>query len=152
MCGLFGIRLADQSAHPGEGRLWQSAETLSHRGPDALSVYAASGIGLADARLSLFDTDERSNQPFWDETKRYCIVFNGEIYNFRTLKSELVERGIAFHTTSDTEVLLKALIHGDVNQVLESLEGMFAFALYDTKTGDLLLARDRFGMKPLFIC
>ena len=152
MCGLFGIRLADQSAHPGEGRLWQSAETLSHRGPDALSVYAASGIGLAHARLSLVDTDERSNQPFWDETKRYCIVFNGEIYNFQTLKSELVERGVAFHTTSDTEVLLKALIHGDVNQVLESLEGMFAFALYDAKTGDLLLARDRFGMKPLFIC
>ena len=82
---------------------------------------------------------------------RYCLVFNGEIYNFRELRTELEADGVAFRTTSDTEVLLESIIHRGLDAMLPRLEGMFAFALYDTHEGSLTLARDRFGIKPLYV-
>lgn len=151
MCGIFGILYRESSAVPPEEKLVASRRSLQHRGPDGHGIHAAAGVGFAHTRLSFLDVDSRSDQPFWDETGRYCLVFNGEIYNFRELREALEAQGVAFHTTSDTEVLLNALINGDPEAVLRDLEGMFGFALYDRIDRTLLLARDRFGMKPLYV-
>lgn len=152
MCGLFGIIHYKSSVIPSQECLAISAKLLQHRGPDANGIYAAEGVGLVHQRLSLLDLNSRSNQPFWDETRRYCLVYNGEIYNFKELRAELQERNVTFRTTSDTEVLLQCLLNNEAKSVLPRLEGMFAFGLFDTKERSLLLARDRFGMKPLYVC
>ncbi len=151
MCGIFGIISRNSSLALDQDCLSASASLLSHRGPDAQGIYTKDGVGLVHQRLSLLDLNPRSNQPFWDESGRYCLVYNGEIYNFRELRAELQARNINFHTSSDTEVLLQCLIHHKVEYVLPKLEGMFAFGLYDTVEDSLLLARDRFGMKPLYV-
>jgi len=124
---------------------------LNHRGPDGHGYIKRDNTALAHTRLSFLDINERSNQPFWDKSNRYCLIYNGEIYNYQLLKDELVKQGVRFETTSDTEVLLYSLIHSGIN-VLSRLEGMFAFALYDSDTKEILLARDRFGIKPLYLC
>ena len=151
MCGIVGIVTRDVTHAPSEERLRESARRLQHRGPDASGCHAAPGAGLAHTRLSFLDVNPRSNQPFWDDSRRYCLLFNGEIYNFAELRAELSAEGVRFHTTSDTEVLLQSLIHGAPEVVLPRLKGMFGFALYDTVERTLLLARDRFGMKPLYV-
>lgn len=157
MCGIFGI-IQQDSATSGaaplidEDKLRDSMQMLAHRGPDAHGVHAGAGFGFAHTRLSLVDLGSRSDQPFCDESGRYVLVYNGEIYNFRELRSELENRGVRFRTTSDTEVLLHCLIHDSPDVVLPRLNGMFAFGLYDTEQETLLLARDRFGMKPLYVC
>ncbi len=102
-------------------------------------------------RLSLLDLNPRSNQPFWDQQGRYGLIYNGEIYNFKELRTALERKGVHFRTTSDTEVLLAWLITCGVEATLPKLEAMFAFALYDKVDKTFILARDRFGMKPLFI-
>ncbi len=151
MCGVFGVFSRDPNRVPDRRKLEASARALQHRGPDGAGVYAGPGIGMAHTRLSLLDLTERSNQPFWDREGRHALVFNGEIYNFRELREELEATGIRFRTTSDTEVLLEALLKWGPDAALPRLEGMFAFGLYDTGRQTLLLARDRFGIKPLFI-
>jgi asparagine synthase (glutamine-hydrolysing) len=150
MCGIFGVLQHESDRIPDERRVEASAGLMHHRGPDHQEIYLGEGIGLAHTRLSLLDLRPRSNQPFWDGRGRYCLVYNGEIYNYRDLRNELEEQGIEFRTTSDTEVLLECLIHHDVEAVLPRLEGMFAFALYDSHERLLTIARDRFGIKPLF--
>ena len=149
MCGIFGVVTAATEA-PGKQQLESSVASLAHRGPDANVVHSEPGLGLGHSRLSLVDTHSRSNQPFWDESQRYCIVFNGEIYNFRELRDELEAAGQKFRTTSDTEVLLQMLIRIGPEKTLARLNGMFAFGFFDRQTETLTLARDRFGMKPLF--
>lgn len=149
MCGIFGV-LTSSAERPSETRLQQSVSSLSHRGPDASIVHTEPGLGLGHARLSLVDTHSRSHQPFWDETQQCSLVFNGEIYNFRALRDELEAGGRTFRTTSDTEVLLQMLIVFGPEQTLQRLNGMYAFAFYDRASETLTLARDRFGMKPLF--
>jgi len=124
---------------------------MSHRGPDGSGFHAEVGVALAHTRLSLVDLNERSNQPMWDSTGRYCLVYNGELYDYQGLQGELAERGVRFRTTSDTEVLLEALVHLGVEEALDRVDGMFAFGLYDVRERSLVLARDRFGIKPLFI-
>lgn len=151
MCGIFGILLSSSTQTPNRKKIQQSTKLLDHRGPDAVSTYCAPGVGLGHTRLSFVDVDARSNQPFWDVSGRYALVFNGEIYNFRELRKELEAQGISFRTTSDTEVLLMMLLHRDPLVALNSLQGMFSFALYDCRERTVLLARDRFGMKPLFV-
>ena len=136
---------------PDEARLAQTARLLAHRGPDGHGIFAEPGVGLVHTRLSLLDLNERSNQPFWDREERFALVYNGEIYNFAELRAELEESGVQLRTTSDTEVLLEALLKWGPDATLPRLEGMFAFGLYDTATKSLLLARDRFGIKPLFV-
>ncbi len=149
MCGIFGIRFEKSDAALDRARLQASVAAIGHRGPDAAVIHAEPGLGLAHARLSLVDVSSRSDQPFHDETGRYVLVFNGEVYNFRELRRELEKQGVAFRTTSDTEVVLHSLIrHG--TDALADLEGMFALAFIDRADGSVLLARDRFGMKPLF--
>ncbi len=149
MCGIFGVILPGDKT-PDRGKLSISADLLQHRGPDASVVHAEPGLGLVHARLSLVDVSTRGNQPFWDTSKRYVLVFNGEIYNFRELRAELEAQGQTFVSSSDTEVLLYHLIRHGAEATLPRLNGMFAFALIDREQQTTLLARDRFGMKPLF--
>lgn len=113
MCGIFGVLQHESDRIPDERRVEASAGLMHHRGPDHQEVYLGEGIGLAHTRLSLLDLHSRSNQPFWDRRGRYCLVYNGEIYNYRDLRNELEEQGIEFRTTSDTEVLLECLIQHD---------------------------------------
>jgi asparagine synthase (glutamine-hydrolysing) len=146
MCGIFGIVQHRPGRTPDRERLELTARLLQHRGPDHHAVFSDDGIGFAQTRLALVDLNPRSNQPFWDRTGRYCLVYNGEIYDFRELRMELEADGVIFRTTSDTEVVLEALIHHGVDKTLPRLEGMFAFAFYDAHNSSLVLARDRFGI------
>jgi asparagine synthase (glutamine-hydrolysing) len=152
MCGIFGIVHRDATLVPEREKLDQSAQLLGHRGPDSRGVHVEPGLGLVHTRLALVDLSERGRQPFWDPEQRFCLVYNGEIYNFRELRAELAARGVVFHTSSDTEVLLHALILDGPERTLPRLQGMFAFAFYDRRERQLLLARDRFGIKPLAVC
>jgi asparagine synthase (glutamine-hydrolysing) len=143
MCGIAG-QLSTSKIQPNTQAVLAA---LAHRGPDAQAFWSADSVCLWHARLSIIDTDARANQPFVDVTGRYVLVFNGEIYNYQALKSKL---RFDWQTTSDTELLmewLKAYRHSR----LDELEGMCAFAFYDTQTESCLLARDRFGKKPLYI-
>lgn len=151
MCGIFGIVYGDDSASIDNDRLLASAENLRHRGPDATGTYQGPGVGLVHTRLSLVDLSERSNQPFYDPTRRYVLIYNGEVYNFPELRRELEREGVRFGTTSDTEVVLHALIRWGAERALPRFGGMFALALHDTQTRETILARDRFGMKPLYL-
>lgn len=123
---------------------------IEHRGPDARGTETRGNWNLLHTRLSIIDTDPRANQPMSDPEGRYTLVFNGEIYNFRQLRNELnAARPIDFTTAGDTEVLLHGLIrHGEA--FIQKINGFFAFAFYDAYSGELLLVRDRFGIKPLY--
>lgn len=143
MCGLAGHNSTKQKTFANDVILAQ----LAHRGPDAQAHWGEEGIDLYHSRLSIIDTDERANQPFHDQSGRYVLVFNGEIYNFQQLKAGL---SYPWQTQSDTEVLLALLIQKGM-EALSLLEGMFALAFYDRQEQNLLLARDRFGKKPLYV-
>jgi asparagine synthase (glutamine-hydrolysing) len=119
-----------------------------HRGPDFTGKWLEEGVALGHNRLSIIDLSKSANQPFFDETKRYTIVFNGEIYNYIELRKKL-ESSYNFQTNSDTEVLLAAFIFWG-KDCLKYLNGMFSFAIYDSESKSLFAARDRFGVKPFF--
>lgn len=147
MCGLFGfVGRADRD------KLVECAKTLTHRGPDAFSSYSDpdQSVFLAHCRLSVIDLSDRALQPMSSEDGQVCLVFNGEIYNYRTLRRDLEKLGRRFRTDSDTEVLLQAYeVWG--RKCLERLTGMFALAIWDRRRNQLFLARDRLGIKPLYI-
>ncbi|KWV93073.1 XrtA/PEP-CTERM system amidotransferase [Erythrobacter sp. YT30] len=149
MCGIAGIFHTDKVGAVDPNRIEGMANALAHRGPDGAGVWTAPGIGLGHRRLSVIDI-EGSPQPMHSFDGRYVIVYNGEIYNFRALRSELEEGGARFRTSGDTEVILAAYARWGAD-CLSRLDGMFAFALYDTQDRTLFLARDRFGVKPLFL-
>ncbi len=147
MCGIFG-RFAWDAAPPDVAELSALAELLHHRGPDAGGYWCEGGTYLAHRRLSILDLSATGAQPMATADGRYVVTYNGEIYNYVELKAELAARGYAFRTTSDTEVLLHGWdAWGD--DMPSKLVGMFAFAIVDRKSGEMLLARDRFGEKPL---
>lgn len=151
MCGIFGIFTHSPNHPPPRRQLEASARYIAHRGPDHTGIHSAPGVGLVHARLSLVDPSPRSHQPLWDVSRRYCLIYNGEVYNYRELRRHLEGRGIAFQTSGDTEVVLQSLIHYGRAQALDQFDGMFALALYDAQEDTLCLARDRFGIKPLFL-
>ena len=124
-------------------------QTLKHRGPDDEGTYMCDNVGLGHVRLSILDLSSSGHQPMHDESGRYTIILNGEIYNYIELKAQLEEKGIVFFSNSDTEVLLKGYIHYG-KAILNQLNGMFAFAIYDSEQKELFLVRDRFGVKPLY--
>ena len=149
MCGITGVFAKNGNALIHKDNLNEAVSRLKKRGPDYQSVYTESHALLGHARLSIIDTSNAANQPFEDASKRFVIVFNGEIYNYREIKSELIKKGYDFKSQSDTEVLLYAYIEYG-NSCLELLNGFFAFAVYDKKEKNLFLARDRMGIKPLY--
>jgi asparagine synthase (glutamine-hydrolysing) len=128
------------------------AGTLAHRGPDDSGVWidGAAGVALGFRRLSIIDLSSAGHQPMLSPDGRYIIVYNGEIYNYRELRDELVARGHPFRSQSDTEVILAAAAQWGFAQALERFNGMFSVAFWDTTERCLYLARDRFGEKPLY--
>jgi hypothetical protein len=144
MCGIAGF------IGRGEERdLLLMQKNILHRGPDQQGIYFKEGVGLAHTRLAIIDTDPRGVQPMWNEKKTLAIVFNGEIYNYRALRDELKAKGKSFSTETDTEVLL-TLFEEMGEACFQKLDGMFALAFYDAVTGNVILARDRMGEKPLY--
>ena len=149
MCGVFGILTREAGATPDQDSLLASLRLLTHRGPDAQAIHRAPGIGLAHTRLTLVDPDPRSNQPFWDQTGRYVLVYNGELYNHQDFRPGLESRGVSFRGHSDTETLLWLLItYGEA--ILPRLNGIYAFAFQAIPNRTVLLARDPLGVKPLY--
>ncbi len=124
-------------------------DALKHRGPDDDGIWTDGSCGLVHTRLAVLDLSSRARQPMHSRSGRFCVSYNGEIYNYRELRRELLREGAAFKTTSDTEVILELAEFGGL-KALAQLEGMFAFALYDREQRRLLLMRDRLGIKPLF--
>ncbi len=149
MCGIAGLFHAETPKPVDPNRVERMCDAMVHRGPDGAGVWTELGIGLGHRRLSVIDLDG-SPQPMHSADGRAVIVFNGEIYNFRELRAELEKTGARFKTGGDTEVILAAWQRWGVD-CLDRLHGMFAFALYDLDKRRLLLARDRFGVKPLFM-
>lgn len=148
MCGINGILHFD-SKRVDANQLEKMRDVLAHRGPDSKGIYTNSSIGLGHRRLSIIDITEGGNQPFLSEDGRYAIVFNGEIYNFKSFYPELKSKGIILKTGSDTEVLLQLYeLYG--TEMLQRLNGMFAFAIWDSREKKVLLCRDRMGVKPLY--
>lgn len=144
MCGIFGYlgnvdkQLALHCTH-----------LMTHRGPDDFGIWCREDITLGHRRLSILDVSNLGRQPMTDETKRYQVVYNGEIYNFLEIKDELTAAGYTFHTETDTEVVLKSFIHWGADCFLK-FNGMWSLLIWDDALKKLFLCRDRFGKKPLF--
>ena len=149
MCGIAGIFHCGTIKPVDPDRVERMCDVLAHRGPDGSGVWTAPGVGLGHRRLSIIDL-AGSPQPMPSADGRAVIVFNGEIYNFRELRRELEALGARFRTQGDTETILAAWQQWGP-QCLSRLHGMFAFAIYDTDARTLFLARDRLGVKPLFM-
>ena len=151
MCGIAGIYGLEDIEAP-ESLVGRMNDAMAHRGPDAAGVWRGSNVVLGHRRLSIIDLSASAHQPFVSADGRTAIAFNGEIYNFRELRRELEtgERPHAFRTNSDTEVLLAAYQRWGTD-MLPRLQGMFAFAIMDEERQELFLARDRMGIKPLYI-
>jgi asparagine synthase (glutamine-hydrolysing) len=148
MCGLAG-RFGPAGLAPAPGWHELADARLAHRGPDESGYFRDGHCELVHRRLALIDLSPTGRQPMPNEDGRVLVVYNGEIYNHLELRAELTRRGHAFRGTSDTEVLVH-LYEEDGERLLERLRGIFAFALYDRPRRRLLLARDRFGVKPLY--
>ena len=148
MCGITGIFAFNLVGKFNKIHVTNATMALEKRGPDFQDIYLDEWIALGHRRLSIIDTSAAGNQPMWDDTKRYCIIFNGEIFNFKELRSDLNRNGMVFHSNSDTEVLLKLYIREKEN-CLNKLNGFFSFCIYDKQEESLFLARDRYGIKPL---
>jgi asparagine synthase (glutamine-hydrolysing) len=148
MCGITGIFYTDSSEVISEALLSRMTSVIHHRGPDEGSVYVDGSVGLGHRRLRIIDL-EGGRQPIFNEDRSAAIVFNGEIYNFRELRKNLLRKGHRFETQSDTEVIIHAYEEYG-QECVHYLRGMFAFAIWDAKKKELFLARDRMGIKPLF--
>ena len=149
MCGIGGIININNSKIDPEIANNIKA-SLEHRGPDNSSIkHISDNVSLIHTRLAIIDIDDRSNQPLHSNDNRYWIVFNGEIYNYKEIRQELEKKGYSFHTSGDTEVLLKGFICYK-EKILDKLRGQFAFAIYDSIEKTTFLARDRIGIKPLY--
>jgi asparagine synthase (glutamine-hydrolysing) len=150
MCGIAAIFSSKGDLSDLELKNMQEALPLqNHRGPDALGIFNNEFVVLGHNRLSIIDLSSSANQPFTREDLGLKIVFNGEIYNYQTIKKDLLEKGYEFFTDSDTEVLLVAFKEFGAS-FLEHLIGMFAFVLYDQNNNSIFISRDRFGEKPIF--
>lgn len=148
MCGILGYSGSFDAAGLSAG-----LDTIAHRGPDDSGMYAdeQAGVGLGHVRLSILDISSLGHQPMLSSDGMVVLVFNGEIYNFRELRSELEGRGYRFRGHSDTEVLLNLYLE-EGEKLMPRLNGIFGFAIWDNRTRSLLIARDGLGVKPLYYC
>ena len=146
MCGIAGIiRNADSSL-----ALNAMLTATVHRGPDNTGSFNWENVYFGMNRLSIMDTSTTGNQPIVSDDHRYAMVYNGEVYNYKELKSKLVESGFQFNSETDTEVVFKSIIHYGI-QVVSSFRGMFGFAFLDKQLKRLYLVRDQFGIKPIYL-
>jgi asparagine synthase (glutamine-hydrolysing) len=148
MCGIAGVLMRDQQGTPSAEGVRRMSRVLGHRGPDAEGFWAQGPASLAHRRLSIIDLAS-GHQPMSSADGMVHLVFNGEIYNFQELRSELEQAGHRFRTHSDTEVLLALYLQHGLD-TFPRLNGMFACAFWDQRSDRLIMARDRFGKKPLF--
>ncbi|MBS1516023.1 MAG: asparagine synthase (glutamine-hydrolyzing) [Bacteroidetes bacterium] len=146
MCGLAGL-IAKSGESYDFSKFKEAAKLIGHRGPDNFGEYYSGNLALFHFRLSIIDIEERSNQPFFTEDKNKVIVYNGEVYNYKELASK---NNFKLHTTSDTEVLLNNFDDYGI-ETFKEWNGIFALAIHDRLKNTLTLARDRFGVKPLYI-
>ncbi len=149
MCGIAGIYNFRSGRPAAPSELRAMGACLAHRGPDDEGYYEEGPLGLAHKRLTILDTSRRGRQPMFTEDGQLAITFNGEVYNFLELRSELEAQGHTFRTQTDTEVILR-LYQTEGEDMLEKLNGMFAFAIWDRRSKSLFIARDRLGIKPLY--
>ncbi|MBS4192656.1 asparagine synthase (glutamine-hydrolyzing) [Bacillus sp. FJAT-49705] len=148
MCGFVGFAHSNSEIDK-KNTINEMMDTIIHRGPDSGESYTDENVAFGFRRLSIIDLSEEAGQPMFNEDKSCVLIFNGEIYNYQELKKDLLEKGHIFKTDTDSEVL----IHGYEEygtDLLQKLRGMFAFAIWDTKKETMLLARDFFGIKPLY--
>ena len=149
MCGINGILHLQSQKKVDERILTKMRDSLEHRGPDDQGLFIENNIGFGHRRLSILDVSIAGHQPFLSDDGRYVLVYNGEIYNFKEFYPELKSNGFDIKTNSDTEVLLKLFqLHG--LKMLNRLNGMFAFAIWDKTEKKLIVVRDRMGVKPLY--
>lgn len=150
MCGLAGLyRMAEDSVPGDLQKVQRATGLLSHRGPDNQSVKQHGRVSFGHARLSIIDTSENAHQPMEDRTGRFLIVYNGELYNYKSVRKKLESLGRVFQNQSDTEVIVNAYAQYGKN-CLQHFNGFFAFAIYDKQTHTLFAARDRMGIKPFY--
>ena len=153
MCGIIGVQtkrnLTNTDSYEFVKKFKNKVESLSHRGPDGSGINLQDHTILGHTRLSIIDLSNDGAQPMTYEKGDYVITFNGEIYNYREIKKDLIGLGYNFSTETDTEVILKGFIEYR-EKIFNKLNGIFALAIYDNKSKKLLLARDRFGVKPLY--
>ncbi len=153
VCGISGAYSTEDRIDRLRDLVDEIVESQYRRGPDHQALEAVAGkranLVVGANRLSVIDLSPEANQPMWDVQRRYCLVFNGEIYNYVELREELIALGHRFSTRSDSEVILEAFKEWGVGAA-ERFNGMFAFAVFDTAEWCLYLFRDRFGVKPLY--
>jgi asparagine synthase (glutamine-hydrolysing) len=148
MCGVIGIYSFKSDVS--EDALIEMSKAITHRGPDNGSVKVFGNVGLGHRRLSIIDLSNEANQPMSCGDDRFTIVYNGEVYNFLEIKNKLKQQGVKFYNSSDTEVILNSFkAYG--SDCFAMFNGMFALAIYDAIENELILARDQFGIKPLYI-
>ncbi len=148
MCGICGEIRFDGMKISQEHKA-QLLKSIQFRGPDNSDSFEHNGIFLGHSRLSIIDTSSKSNQPMIDRELNLAIVFNGVIYNYKKLRKELLDKGYNFSSDGDTEVIIKAY-HFYGIKCLDYIDGVFSFCIYDLVKKKLFLARDRFGIKPLY--
>ena len=148
MCAICGWLNLKEDLTEKQEKFKEMLELMSCRGKDNTGYYFDKNVMLGHKRLAIVDL-ETGNQPMY--YKEYSITYNGELYNTDTLKAELKEKGYTFETSSDTEVILKGYAEFK-EKVLDKMEGIFALGIYNKNTKELFLARDRFGIKPLYYC
>lgn len=149
MCAICGIVSIDPKCSISEELLLRMRDQLAHRGPDDAGQYFVPGIALGSRRLAILDLSHRGHMPMSTPDGRYRIIHNGEVYNYQELRSTLEARGYTFRSNTDTEVLLYLYV-AEGPGMLERLNGMFAFAIWDSQDRSLFLVRDRLGIKPLY--
>ena len=149
MCGICG-ELRFDATSPDVAVIERMSEKLARRGPDHAGTFRDGPVALGHRRLAIIDLSPNGDQPMVDTALQLALVFNGTIYNYRELRAELISMGYAFFSEGDSEVILKAY-HAWGEQCVQRFYGMFAFAVWDTRSASLFLARDRFGIKPLYL-
>jgi len=148
MCGIAGL-IQDKDRNCDSALINRMIVNLRHRGIDNEGCWIDKNVALGHTRLSIIDLSDNSLQPMQSNNSRYVLVYNGEIYNYRELRSELEKNGFTFKSSGDTEVVLTSLIFWGKKALLK-FNGMFAFSFYDRLTSRMIIARDRYGIKPLY--